>query len=98
MFTKKFRYHILEKDYPTWFRLSRASNQLYAKYPNITYQQHPTRKIGGDMVIEETVSYSSKEESLRIEAEMKLNPEAHTLSDEFLKIVSGEIHQEEMDA
>lgn len=95
MYTKFFRYHVLEKNYPAWLQLSRASNALYKTFKDVSFQQAPTRRIGGDMIIEEIVIYPSKEVCEEIEAQLSKDPTAQELSDAFLEIVHGTVQVEE---
>ena len=95
MYTKIFRYQILEKDYSVWLQLSRASNAVYDNYPEVSYQQTPHKRMGGGMDIEEIVIYASKEECEQITNELSTNPEVIELSNQFMEIVQGEIKEEE---
>ncbi len=96
MLTKFFRYHILEKDYAGWLILSRESNRMYAAYKDVSFQQSPTRKIGGTMFIEEIVIYPSKQEADRIEREITARPESSKMREVFLNIIQGDVQMEEL--
>jgi len=98
MYTKVFRYHILEQHYPLWFHLSRASNALYANYPEVTFSQSPRKKVGGGMMIEEVVVYPSKSYCQQMHDELQLDPEVCEMTQVFLEIVDGDLEEEEIGA
>ncbi len=96
MYTKIFRYHIDEQHYSLWFHLSRASNEIYGSYPDVSFKQSPKRKVGGGMAIEEVIVYPSRSYCEQMHDTLRIDPEICEMSQLFLKIVRGEIEEEEI--